>query len=196
MSSPPPFSPVGRTNDDDAIVSIIDAAEEFVHISVMDYEPALIFTPKTTFWPKIDDALRRAAIDNRVKVKMLISIWNHSHPADDYFLRSLASISGSFSGVDIQVKRFIVPSTPDQARIPYGRVNHNKYMVTDKTAYIGTSNWSGDYFTDTAGVAFVFQSEHNNGFFQNHTVTDVRKELQEVFYRDWFSPYAVPLRML
>lgn len=96
----------------------------------------------------------------------------------------------------LQQKRFIVPSTPDQARIPFGRVNHNKYMVTDKTAYIGTSNWSGDYFTDTAGVAFVFQTEHNNGFFHNHTINDLRKELQNVFYRDWFSPYAVPLRKL
>lgn len=25
-------------------------------------------------------------------------------------------------------------------------------MVTDESAYIGTSNWSGDYFTNTAGV--------------------------------------------
>jgi len=35
-------------------------------------------------------------------------------------------------------KLFVVPSfTPFQAKIPYGRVNHNKYMVTDKVAYIG-----------------------------------------------------------
>lgn len=89
-------------------------------------------------------------------------------------------------------KRFIVPSTPEQDKIPFARVNHNKYMVTDKTAYIGTSNWSGDYFTDTAGVAFVFQ---DNGMFQNAT-EDIRKELQDVFERDWNSPYAVPLRRL
>jgi hypothetical protein len=33
---------------------------------------------------------------------------------------------------------FVVPAFTDaQKNIPYGRVNHNKYMVTDKTAYIG-----------------------------------------------------------
>lgn len=88
-------------------------------------------------------------------------------------------------------RRFIVPSTPDQEKIPFARVNHNKYMVTDKTAYIGTSNWAADYFIDTAGVAFVFHDEH--GMSQNAT-HDIRKELQEVFERDWTSPYAVPLR--
>jgi phospholipase D3/4 len=72
-------------------------------------------------------------------------------------------------------------------------VNHNKYMVTDKTAYIGTSNWSGDYFVDTAGVAFVFQDD-SHGMFQNIT-QDIRKDLQEVFERDWTSPYAVPLKL-
>ena len=33
---------------------------------------------------------------------------------------------------------FVVPAyTEAQRNIPFGRVNHNKYMVTDKTAYIG-----------------------------------------------------------
>lgn len=90
-------------------------------------------------------------------------------------------------------KRFIVPSTPDQAKIPYGRVNHNKYMVTDRTAYIGTSNWSADYFTDTGGVAFVFEDD---GALSGNVTRDIRKDLQEVFLRDWNSPYAVPLRTL
>lgn len=92
-------------------------------------------------------------------------------------------------------KRFIVPSTPDQDKIPYARVNHNKYMVTDHTAYIGTSNWSGDYFTTTAGVAFVFE-DHLRPVGGFNLTTDIRKELQEVFERDWNSPYAVPLRRL
>lgn len=34
---------------------------------------------------------------------------------------------------------FVVPAfTETQKKIPFARVNHNKYMVTDKTAYIGT----------------------------------------------------------
>jgi phospholipase D3/4 len=34
-------------------------------------------------------------------------------------------------------KWFKVPSTPEQTKIPFARVNHNKYMVTDNAAYIG-----------------------------------------------------------
>ncbi|KAL4716073.1 hypothetical protein ACJJTC_013850 [Scirpophaga incertulas] len=191
-SSPPPFSPSGRTNDDDAIISIMEAAEEFIYVSVMDYAPALVYEPKLKFWPKIDDAIRRAALEHKVKVKMLISWWKHSAAAEEYFLRSLVALAKSYPRVDIQIKRFIVPSTPDQDKIPFARVNHNKYMVTDRAAYIGTSNWSGDYFVNTAGVAFVY--EDNAHFYQNAT-TDIRKDLQEVFERDWSSPYAVPLKL-
>lgn len=46
QSSPPPLSPAGRSADDDAIVSIIESAEQFIYISVMDYAPALVYTHK------------------------------------------------------------------------------------------------------------------------------------------------------
>ena len=37
-----------------------------------------------------------------------------------------------------QQKLFVVPKYTDEQRdIPFGRVNHNKYMVTDRVAYIG-----------------------------------------------------------
>jgi phospholipase D3/4 len=47
-SSPPPLSPKGRTSDLDAIIHTILNAERFVHISVMDYFPLQIYTPKIT----------------------------------------------------------------------------------------------------------------------------------------------------
>jgi hypothetical protein len=34
-------------------------------------------------------------------------------------------------------KLFVVPADETQARIPYARVNHNKYMVTERATYIG-----------------------------------------------------------
>lgn len=40
------MSAKGRTQDIDAIVNIIKSAERFVHVSVMDYEPLIVFTPK------------------------------------------------------------------------------------------------------------------------------------------------------
>lgn len=71
----------------------------------MDYYPLTIFSPKIMFWPVIDDALKTAAIENKVKVKLLISLWNNSRPSEDYFLKSLASIDNAYPGVSVQVVR-------------------------------------------------------------------------------------------
>lgn len=46
QSSPPQMSPQGREQDIDAIVKVIDKAEKFVHISVMDFIPMSLYTPK------------------------------------------------------------------------------------------------------------------------------------------------------
>jgi len=183
-SSPPPFCPHGREVDIDAIVKTINMAEHYVHIAVMDYFPTTIYTPHPVFWPVIDDALRAAAINRGISVRLLISHWAHTRPSITRYLNSLSSLSGTHPNVDIQVKMFTVPSfTPDQAKIPFGRVNHNKYMVTDKQGYIGTSNWSGDYFISTGGVGFVFTGP-------------LREQLADVFTRDWSSEYAGEMKSI
>lgn len=64
-------------------------------------------------------------------------------------------------------------------------------MVTDNTAYIGTSNWSADYFINTAGIGLIL--EENSRFDLNET-SSIRKDLASVFERDWNSPYAVDLK--
>lgn len=83
-----------------------------------------------------------------------------------------------------------MPVSPDQEKIPFGRVNHNKYMVTESTAYIGTSNWSGDYFTNTAGIGLVMEDSVHE---RNTTQSTIRSDLAAVFERDWNSLYAVDL---
>ena len=35
-------------------------------------------------------------------------------------------------------KFFRVPVSPEQAKLKFARVNHNKYMVTDRAAWIGS----------------------------------------------------------
>jgi phospholipase D3/4 len=103
------------------------------------------------------------------------------------YLRSLAALNDShIIGGSIQVKLFVVPAfSPSQAQIPFARVNHNKYMVTENTAYIGTSNWSADYFVDTGGVGFAIIPKSNE--------TNLRNDLQSIFERDWHSSYAKTL---
>lgn len=193
-SSPPPLTAKGRVDDIDAILTTIGNAKEFVNIAVMDYFPMMIYTEHKIYWPYIDDAIKSAAINRKIKIKMLISWWRYSNPMEDYFLKSLQSISNSISGVDIQIKRFVVPANEHEFQIPYGRVNHNKYMVTDNTAYIGTSNWSGDYFTNTAGVALVLPDAVGMKSKDNNTST-LRMDLLSVFERDWNSPYVRDLEV-
>lgn len=64
-------------------------------------------------------------------------------------------------------------------------------MVTDKVAFIHTSNWEGDYFIDTAGIGFVLEDTDS---VQNDNGTTIRNDLAQVFERDWNSPYAVDLQ--
>lgn len=46
---------------------------------------------------------------------------------------------------------------------------------------IGTSNWSGSYFTETAGTSLLVTQNGRGG---------LRSQLEAVFLRDWDSPYS------
>ncbi|CAD6191629.1 unnamed protein product [Caenorhabditis auriculariae] len=184
-SSPGPFNPKGREHDLAAILQVIGSAKRSVCVSVMDYAPQTFYMKNNTFWPLIDDALRAAAFRG-VAVRLLVSHWDHSRPSIIPFLRSLVAINDAMPKTStgfgsINVKMFTVPATPEQKKNPFTRVNHAKFMVTDDTAYVGTSNWSGDYFISTAGVALVVRQKAAS------------RQLQEVFDRDWGSPYAASL---
>lgn len=188
-SSPPPLSPAGRTDDIESILSIIDDAKHFVYIAVMDYTPTQEFAFPKRYWPVIDDRLRQAVYERGISVRLLISCWKNSKPYMFPFLNSLNALDCKKSHFRSQVKIFVVPSTPEQKKIPYARVNHNKYMVTDRVAYIGTSNWCGDYFLRTAGAALVVNQTNA----VNATDT-IQGRLLDVFNRDWNSNYSWPLR--
>ncbi|CAI9730716.1 5' [Octopus vulgaris] len=186
-SSPPPFCANGRTGDIDAILDVIHSAKKFIHIAVMDYAPALIYAYPKKFWPVIDNALRTVSFNKGVEVFMMCSLWKHTKPSVYNYLTSLAALNGT-GRARIQVKFFHVPSfTPEQDKIPFARVNHDKYMVTDTDAYIGTSNWSGDYFTSTGGLGIIVRPT-------NTKKPNLRQQLEDVFQRDWNSKYSHPVK--
>uniref|UniRef100_A0A3Q4AQ08 5'-3' exonuclease PLD3 n=1 Tax=Mola mola TaxID=94237 RepID=A0A3Q4AQ08_MOLML len=187
-SSPPSFCATGRTQDLQSILSVMDDAQSFIYIAVMNYLPTMEFTHPRRYWADIDTQLRQVAYEKQVKVRLLISCWASTQPVMLTFLKSLASVYNPKSQLDIQVRLFVVPANPKQKEIPFTRVNHNKYMVTDKIAYIGTSNWSGDYFVRTAGSALVV----NQTASQSPAPT-VQSQLKAVFERDWNSAYSTPL---
>ena len=117
--------------------------------------------------------------------------------------------SSKYHPVNIRGRYFQVPSfTPAQKAIPFARVNHNKYIVTDEEAMIGTSNWTPDYFLKTGGIGFVFSSNSRNEeihpltedqdtFTRDREVSNPKQgivnmhtQLNGVFLRDWDSLYS------
>lgn len=187
-SSPPSVCAAGRTPDLQSILSVIEDAQSFIYIAVMNYLPTMEFSHPKRYWADIDTQLRRAAYEKKVEVRLLISCWNSTPPVMFSFLKSLASVYDPKHNLDIQVRLFVVPASPKQKEIPFARVNHNKYMVTDKIAYIGTSNWSGDYFANTAGSALVVNQTASQSL-----EPTVQSQLKAVFERDWSSDYSTPL---
>ncbi|CAM9881324.1 5'-3' exonuclease PLD3-like isoform X1 [Lampetra fluviatilis] len=193
-SSPPSLCATGRTSDLDAILSVIDSARTFVHIAIMNYFPIKEFHTLPRYWPAIDESLRRAAYERRVHVKLLVGCWHYTRTSMFIFLRSLQALSDNSTGCDVEVKVFKIPVDEHQKSIPATRIYHHKFMVTENTAYIGTSNWAEDYFIDTAGVGLVMnETKAKLGTTQGPdrgTSGTVRDQLEAVFSRDWDSEYA------
>ncbi|XP_056294883.1 5'-3' exonuclease PLD3 isoform X2 [Pseudoliparis swirei] len=191
-SAPPQISARGRSDDLSAILSVIGDARSFVHISVMDYLPLSQHTEPLRFWPAIDSALRAAACARGVQVRLLVSCWTHS-PAQMFpFLQSLLALASPQLKCEVDVKVFTVPSTAEQMKIPFARVNHAKYMVTDRAVYIGTSNWSENYFTQTAGVGLVV---NQTGSVVESGQETLQSQAEALFHRDWTSRYASRLSL-
>merc|ERR1711962_892208 len=187
-SSPPPLSPEGREEDIDAILNVIRGAKRFVHIAVMDFVPMFLYG-RRRYWPDINNELKFATIERGVEIRVLMSNWTHTRPDIITFLKGLQAIDGAF-GANFKVKLFTVPSfTEKQAKIPYSRVNHNKYMVTDSCAYIGTSNWSADYFVNTGGIGIVVNQSMSSEYLSGDS-SNLRSQLAAIFERDWYSEYA------
>ncbi|KAL1790726.1 phospholipase D4 isoform X2 [Sigmodon hispidus] len=188
-ASPPSLCPHGRTGDLDAVLGVMAGAREFIYVSVMEYFPTTRFTRPARYWPVLDNALRAAAFNRGVHVRLLVSCWFNTDPTTFAYLRSLQAFSNPSAGISVDVKVFIVP-VGNHSNIPFSRVNHSKFMVTDKAAYIGTSNWSEDYFSSTAGVGLVVSQKSPAA---QPGVTAVQEQLRQLFVRDWSSRYAVDL---
>lgn len=187
-TSPPSFCAPERTSDIDAIMDLIGKAERYIYIAVMDYYAAMIYKDPKLYWSVIDEALRKAAFDRGLKVYLLSSRWPHTSGQQTAFIKSLNEFGKMpYINGSIEVREFEMPTSS----IPFARVNHNKYMVTDKGAFISTSNWSGDYFTSTGGVSLVVnQTESSQGRFKDQII---QAQLESVFLRDWHSQYSHPL---
>jgi phospholipase D3/4 len=194
----------GRTWDGDGLVHTIDDARRSICLSVMDFGPiglyrhqspeaaiaAGIFPDSTpVWWPSLFDALLSAALTRHVNVRLLVSKWAHTSGLIEPLLVALQKAADAgradsdISSGELEIRRFIVPgwdsTTGEHRKYPgHSRVNHTKYIVTDRRINVGTSNMTWDYFASTAGSSL------------NSNHPSLIRTLQAVFDRDWASSYA------
>lgn len=206
---PPEVLGPGRSYDGAGLVHTIHDARRCVCVSVMDFAPVGLYsrsgsgvspieggapipTDSPVWWPSLIDAILSAALTRKVYVRLLISQWAHTSSLIEPLLRSLQQAADGgrasqyLSAGQLEIKQFIIPGWDDTSgahrKYPgHSRVNHTKYIVTDRRINIGTSNMTWDYFTSTAGCSF--NTDHPN----------LVRALQAVFDRDWASPYAYRL---
>ncbi|GAB1601424.1 phospholipase D3-like [Argonauta hians] len=193
LTSSPPFCSDGRTTNIDAILDVIYSAKKFIHISLMDYAPALEFQQSHMYWQAVLKALRN--VSDNVEVLLLGKYLKQTKASMFNFLQSLLSVD-TMEQNKIQVKMFELPySNEKQDEHPSAWINHNKYMVTDSAAYVGTSNWSGDYFVSSAGLGLVVRptdtaSSSSSSSSSSSLHDTFSQQLESVFQRDWNSNYS------
>ncbi|MDC3980059.1 phospholipase D-like domain-containing protein [Polyangium jinanense] len=147
-ASPKDLLPAGVPWELPELLARIDGAERTLDLQVLTYRTKM---RNGTPWTDLDDALRRAA-KRGVRVRLLVADWS-KREASLEGLRELARASG------ISIKFIVIPQS-SSGFIPFARVAHAKYMVVDgKRAWIGTSNWEGDYFTVSRNVGLFIDGK-------------------------------------
>jgi len=172
VASPPELNPTGIPASEPELIRLVDSAKEDILIQLLSYSPT---DAQRRFYPEIDNALRSAAARG-VTVRMILSDWNKRHPGIDY-LKSLSLVP------NVRIRLSTIPPWSG-GFIPFARVEHCKYMVIDgRTLWVGTSNWSKDYFHSSRNVEMVVVSD------------SLAERMRRVFEDGWNGPYTYPLRV-
>lgn len=170
VASPPFLNPPGVRPALPALTELLGQAKVRIRIQLLTYSPV---SGRVRFWPVLDNALRAAAVRG-AKVHLIVADWNLEQPAVDH-LKSLALLPNLEIGI---------VSIPEASggHIPYARVTHSKYMTVDGgTLWLGTSNWSEDYFTDSRNVELIARDP------------DLAAQADAIFDRLWSSRYCARL---
>ena len=170
VASPPALNPPGVPAAAERLIKLIDKARQSIKVQLLTYSTT---THSRKQWHDVDRALRRAAARG-VKVKLNISHWNTRQPN----IRHIQDLSRT---PNIQIKLNTIPQWSG-GFVPFARVDHSKYMIVDEDiGWVGTSNWSGGYFTESRNVEVIFRHR------------EVVKQLNKIFCWGWDSAYAADL---
>ncbi len=145
VASPKNVLPCAEMWDLPKIISMIDNAQKSVAFQLLDY--STVNYDKTTF-TELDEALQRAAARG-VSVRMLVSDWSTANVQKMKDLKRLQQIP------NIETKMLTVPEH-SAGFVSFSRTIHSKFLVVDDDkAWLGTSNWSGDYFYASRNVGII-----------------------------------------
>jgi len=166
VAAPLAANPHGIMYSGTAIVDLMSTAGKTLHIQVMEYSTK-------DSWNLLDSAIRAAA-GRGVKVRLLIDVAKLKNARKE--LEALAAQPG------ITVRTAKIPPWSGGV-IDYARLIHSKYLVVDgAAAWVGTENWSKDYFTRSRDVGIVIRAK------------DAAVRLDGVFERIWQSKYVQDLK--
>ena len=168
----PVFSPTGWLAEEDSwdlprLVGLIDSAESAVRVQLLSYKTT---DREGRYFEELETALRRAAA-RKVDVQLMVADWSKRRWSIEG-LQSLQALPG------VEVKLVTIPEHSG-GYIPYARVIHSKFLVVDdRAAWLGTANWSRDYFLSSRNYGLIVEGA---GF-----VSD----LSPLFDELWTSEYA------
>ena len=166
--SPPDLNMPGLSSEEDELIKIIDNSKNRLLIQMYSYSPKT--RSKEIKYDRIDNALRSAA-SREVKVKIIFSDWAIRDEATD-FIKSLSAEK------NIEIKFSSIPQY-SAGFIPYSRVEHCKYFISDNNiSWISSSNWEQSYFKNSRNATIVTDNIRIN------------EELEKVFYRSWDSNFT------
>lgn len=171
-ASPPQALPPEVPWDQPLLVALIDGARADLRVQLLSYSP---LERGGGYYDALDTALRRAAARG-VQVRLCVANWS-KRPGTLPHLLSLAAVP------NLEVRFTNIPEAPG-GFIPYARVAHAKFAVADAAAcWLGTANWSGDYFTRSRNLSLFVDGDPGHG---------VARDLIDFFTQVWDGPYAEP----
>jgi phosphatidylserine/phosphatidylglycerophosphate/cardiolipin synthase-like enzyme len=168
-ASPRGYLPDEAMWDLPMLVDWIDRARATIDVQLLTYKPVM---RNGAEFATLDDALRRAAARG-VCVRLLVSHWGMRDAGLAKLARELPAPSS--------VRVLTIPPA-SSGEIPFARVSHAKYAVFDGArAWVGTSNWEGDYFLASRNVSVLVEG------------APFAARLDGIFVDGWGSAYAKPL---